>query len=96
MYCYTNNAILAEPVQTRLAVDIEKGYNKLYKKLLLSGIIPVLQQMDNETSKELISTINDKNLSYQVASPGDHCLLPVERAIQTFKNHFISILYGAD
>ena len=96
MYCYTNNAILAEPIQSRLATDIEKGYNKLYKKLLLSGIIPVLQQMDNETSKELISTINDKNLSYQVASPGDHRLLPVERAIQTFKNHFISILYGAD
>ena len=52
--------------------------------------------MDNETSKDLIKTINDKNLTYQVASPGDHRLLSVERAIQTFKNHFISILYGAD
>ena len=78
MYCYTNNAILAEPIQTRLAVNIEKGYNKLYKKLLLSGIIPVLQRMDNETSKELVSTINDKNLSYHGAFPGDHRLLPVE------------------
>ena len=96
MYCYTNNAILATAIQTRLAVDIKKGYDVLYKKLLLSGIIPVLQRMDNETSKDLIKTINEKNLSYQIASPGDHRLLPVERAIQTFKNHFISILYGAD
>lgn len=52
--------------------------------------------MDNETNKELIKTMRDENLTYQIASPGDHRLLPVERAIQTFKNHFISILYGAD
>ena len=96
MYCYTNNAIVATAIQTRLAVDIQKGYDVLYKKLLLSGIIPVLQRMDNETSKDLIRTINEKNLSYQITSPGVHRLLPVERAIQTFKNHFISILYVAD
>ena len=33
---------------------------------------------------------------YQIASPGDHRLLPVERAIHTFKNDFISTLYGAN
>ena len=85
MYCYTNNAILATAIQSRLAKDIEKGYNELYKKLLLSGIILVLQRMDNETSKDLIKLINEKNLTYQIASPGDHRLLPVEQAIQTFK-----------
>ena len=86
MYRYTNNAILATGTKTRLAKDIVKGYDEMHKKLLLSGIIPVLQRMDNETSKDLISLINDKNLTYQVASPGDHRLLPVERAIQTFIN----------
>ena len=78
MYRYTNNAILATAIQFRLPVDTEKEYNELYKKLLLSGIIPVLQRIDNETSKKIISTINEKNLSYQIASPGDHRLLPVE------------------
>jgi hypothetical protein len=29
-------------------------------------------------------------------SPGDHRLNHVERAIQTFKDHFIAILYGTD
>jgi hypothetical protein len=33
---------------------------------------------------------------YQIASPGDHRLNHAERAIQTFKNHFIVILYGTD
>ena len=96
MYCYTNKAILATAIVSCRVKQIEKGYDKLYKKFLLSGIIPILQRMDNETSKDLIKLINEKNLTYQIASPGDHRLLPVERAIQTFKNHFILILYGAD
>ena len=78
MYWYTNNAILATAIASRLAKDMEKRYNKLYKQLLPSGIIPVLQQMDNETSKDCIMLINEKNLTYQIASPGDHRLLPVE------------------
>ena len=89
MYCYINSAILATGIKSRLVKDIVKGYDEMYKKLLLSGIIPVLQRIDNETSKDLISLINNKNIIYQIASPGDHRLLPVERAIQTFKNHFI-------
>jgi hypothetical protein len=35
-------------------------------------------------------------MDYQIASPGDHRLNHAERAIQTFKNHFIAVLYGAD
>ena len=35
-------------------------------------------------------------MSYQLASPGDHRLLPAERAIQTFKNHLVAILHGAN
>ena len=60
MYYYTNNAILATAIASRLAKDIKKGYDEIYKKLLLSGIIPVLQRMDNETSKDLIELINEK------------------------------------
>ena len=57
MYCYTNNAILATAIASCRAKDIKEGYDKLYKKLLLSGIIPVLQSMDNETSKDLTNSI---------------------------------------
>ena len=71
-YCYTNNAILATAIASHLAKDIEKGYDEQYKELLLSGTIPVLQRMGNETSKDLIKSINDENLTYQITSPGDH------------------------
>jgi hypothetical protein len=68
----------------------------MYEDLQKAGINPVLHQLDNETSEELIKEIENKGLKYQIASPGDHQLNHVERAIQTFKNHFIAILYGTD
>jgi hypothetical protein len=53
--------------------------------------MPVLKRLDNEVSKVLIKAIKDKGIDYQLASPKDHQLNPAERAIQTFKNHLISI-----
>ena len=52
--------------------------------------------MDNETSDLLIAEIQANNLDYQYAASGDHRLNPAEREIQTFKNHLISIINGAD
>jgi hypothetical protein len=68
----------------------------MYEDIQKAGINPVLHRLDNETSKGLIKEIKNKRLKYQIASPGDHRLNHAERAIQTFKNHFIVILYGTD
>jgi hypothetical protein len=66
------------------------------EELRKAGIVPVLHRLDNETSTDLIKPIEERNINYQISSPGDHRLIQAERAIQTFKNHFISILYGTD
>ena len=55
-----------------------------------------MQRIDNEVSKILIESIESKGLKYQLASPHDHRLNPAERAVQTWKNHFISNLHGCD
>ena len=55
-----------------------------------------MHKLDNETSKDLIESIEEKGLEYQLAPPHDHRQNPAERAIRTFKNHFIAALYGAD
>ena len=44
----------------------------------------------------MIQSIKYKNLDYQLALVGDHRTNPAEQPIQTFKNCFISTLYGAD
>jgi DNA-binding LacI/PurR family transcriptional regulator len=96
MYDTDSNAIQAVPTNNRKKKELVRGYNEMTEELQKAGIQPILHQLDNETSKELIQAIEDRNIDYQIASPGDHQLNHAERAIQMFKNHFISILYGTD
>lgn len=96
LYDYDSNAILAEPTKSRTGPDMVAAYDKCYEQLRNAGITPVLQYLDNEVSASLIASIKAKDLNYQLASPNDHRLNPAERAVQTFKNHFIAILAGCD
>jgi len=96
LYDYDSNAILAAPMKSRKGTDMVKAFDECYQQLKSAGITPILQYLDNEVSNELIATIKEKKLQYQLASPHDHRLNPAERAIQTFKNHFIANLHGCD
>ena len=42
----------------------------------------------------MVQLFEAQNLDYQLVASGDHRLLSAERAIQTFKNHFIVIRSG--
>ena len=88
LYDYDSNAILAAAMKSKKGPDMVKAFDKCYKQIKDDGVTPILQYLDNEVSQELIDTIKDKNLQYQLASSHDHRLNPAERAIQTFKNHF--------
>jgi hypothetical protein len=96
MYDFDSNSINAVGIKNRKKESLIKGYNEMYEDLRKAGINPVLHRLDNETSHDLIAEIGRKKLDYQIASPGDHRLNHAERAIQTFKNHFIAILFGTD
>jgi hypothetical protein len=96
MYDFDSNTINAAAIKNRKKESLIKGYNEMFEDLRKAGINPILHRLDNETSKDLIKDIENKGLTYQVASSGDHRLNHAERAIQTFKNHFIAILYGTD
>jgi hypothetical protein len=96
MYDFDSNTINAVAIKNTKKESLIKGYNDMYEDLRKAGINPVLHQLDNETSKDLIKEIENKGLKYQIALPGDHRLNHAERAIQTFKNHFIAILYDTD
>jgi len=91
-----SNAILAEPMKNRSAAEHIRAYEVLHDYLVSRGSTPVLQKMDNEASAALQSKIHQKGLKLQLAPPDDHRTNPAERAIQTFKNHFIAIIAGAD
>jgi hypothetical protein len=51
--------------------------------------------LDNEASDAFKKEIR-KNCNLQLVPPDTHCRNLAERAIQTFKSHFIAILAGVD
>jgi hypothetical protein len=55
------------------------------------------QILDNEASKDYCHAItHDWKATYQLVPPDVHCANAAERAIRTFKAHFLSILAGID
>ena len=52
--------------------------------------------MDNEASSYLKYALTKNNINYQLVPPHNHRRNAAERAIRTFKNHFLAILAGAD
>ena len=96
LYDYDSNEILSKPMKSNKGSAIITAYDSIYNELIDTGIVPILQYLNNEVSKELIQSIKSKNLKYQLAALHDHRLNPAEKAIQTFKNRFVAILVGCD
>ena len=93
VYDYDSNAILAETLKTRQAGEIKAAWLKIHEKLKRPGAEPALYIMDNEASTDLKSAMTKNNLSYQLVPPDQHRRNAAEKAIRTFKNHFIAVWF---
>ena len=96
LYDYDSNSILTEAMKNRSDTKHLQAYNKLHQYLVDQGFRPQLQKLDNEASTALKHTIREKGIDFQLVPPHIHRRNAAERAIQTFKNHFVAILCGAD
>ena len=88
--------IHAIPIKTRKASALVTAFKEAYSELIQCGFEPTLLRTDHETSNELIAAIKERHLDYEIVTTGVHRRNPAERAIQTFKSHFISIINGID
>ena len=95
--CYTG-PILATGIKSRKKEHLIEGFVTIYDTLKHVGINSILHRIDNEYSTELFNEIEVKGLKYQIAPPGNHRILPTERAIHIFNNNQFepSILSGCD
>ena len=96
MYDVDTEYIRGIPIKSRKTDELIRAFQEGYAELTKCGFEPVLHRIDNETSKALIKAIESQGLTYEVVPPGNHRRNPAERAIQTYKSHFISILNGVD
>ena len=91
-----SDAILVEPMKNRTAGEMIRAYQVLIDRLNSAGIFPKLHILDNECSADLKAIIKENGMKFQLVPPHDHRRNIAEKAISTFKDHFISILCGVD
>jgi hypothetical protein len=96
VYDYDSNSILAAPMPRRTGPCILHAYQYLHSRLIAAGLRPQLQRLDNEASEILKDFMVDQGIDFQLVPPGSHRRNAAERAIRTFKNHFIAGLASVD
>jgi hypothetical protein len=96
LYDYDSNSILAEPMRNRTGQCILLAYKAVHARLVAAGLRPQLQRLDNECSDALKDFLTAETVDYQLVPPGMHRRNAAERAIRTFKNHFIAGLCSVD
>jgi hypothetical protein len=98
LYEYDSNAILVEPIKSRMQDELLRAYRKLTTHLRKRGLTPKLQRLDNEYSQAMKDELDDQNndVSWQLTPVGIHRRNAAERAIRTFKNHFLAGLASTD
>jgi hypothetical protein len=96
LYDYDGNSIQAEPMKNRSDAEAIRAYSRIYDELTAKGLKPKFQTMDNEASTALKHFLHSKDIRFQLVPPHVHHQNAAERAIQTFKNHFVAMLCSTD
>jgi hypothetical protein len=90
VYEYDSNYIHAEPMIDRTGPSINAAYQRSIAFLQSRGLKPLLQRLDNEATSALQDFLVASDIDFQLAPPHVHRRKAAERAIRTFKNHFIA------
>jgi hypothetical protein len=95
-YDYDSSAILAEPLKSQSSSELLRAFSKLHEYLTSRGHRPLLQILDNECPPALKQYMQTTGTKYQLAPPHIHRINAAEKAIDTWKCHFISGLSSLD
>jgi hypothetical protein len=69
LYEYNGNAIMAEPIKNRMAVELLRAFKVKEQKLIARGLKPRLVRLDNEASQLTKDYLYEKNISFQLVPP---------------------------
>jgi hypothetical protein len=95
-YVYDCNYVKVVPMKSRSASEWVNAYDHIHQELTDKGFTPKLQTLDNEASAALKHVFTANDVEYQLVPT--HCQRrnAAERAIQTFKEHFVAGLSSVD
>jgi hypothetical protein len=95
-YVYDCNYVKFIPMKSLSALEWVKAYDTIHQELTVKGFKPKLQTLDNEASAALKTFFTVNDIDYQLVPPHLHRRNAAERAIQTFKEHFVAGLSSVD
>jgi hypothetical protein len=83
-------------MKSRSASEWVKAYDHIHQELTVKGFKPKLQTLDNEVSAALKNFFTANDVDYQLVPPHCHRRNAAERAIRTFKEHFVAGISSID
>ena len=96
VYDYNSNTIICEPMKNRTGPTIVTDYKIILTLPKTRGLKKSFQRLENEAYTMLLKFMTSDSINLWLAPPNIHHRNADERAIQTFKNHFIAVLCGTD
>jgi hypothetical protein len=95
-YIYDCNYVKVIPMKSRSASEWVKAYDSVHQELTVKGVKPKLQTLNNEASTALKNYFTTNDIDYQLVPPHCHRHNAAERAIRTFKEHFVAGISSVD
>ena len=95
-YVYDLNAIIVCTIPSRTDASMVTAFTEKITTLKTGGYRLALNVMDNECSAAAKKYIRSEKINIQLVPPHNHQVNAAERAIATFKEHFIADLATVD
>jgi hypothetical protein len=95
-YIYDCNYAKVIPMKSRSASEWVKEYDSFLQELTVKGFKPKVRTLNNEASAALKNFFTENDVAYQLLPPHCHRRNAAERAIRTFKEHFVAGLSSFD
>jgi hypothetical protein len=95
-YVYDCNYVKVVPMKSRFALEWVKAYDHIHQELTAKGFKPKIQTLENEASAALKNFFTTNDVEYQLVPPHCHRRNAAERAIRTFKEHFVTGISSVD
>jgi hypothetical protein len=95
-YIYDCNYVKVIPMKSRSASEWVTAYNSVNQEITVNGFKPKLKTLDKEASAALKNFFSINDIAYQFVPPHFHLRNAAERAIRTFKEHFVAGLSSVD
>jgi hypothetical protein len=97
LICVFKNYIHAETMPDRTAPSYVKAYRSAFDFFKNLGHVFLIARLDNETSALLEQFLNiEAKVTHEFISTGSHRANKAERAIQSWKNHFVAGISSVD